>query len=184
MAIRFKRLIVKHFDFSLPHAKILKVIRAQYQLDGGFDPSSLDVLIEQTRQQEGDSNTLASRRIIYEACLVAEALEAPQAETNAGGGATNRSHVGFLGYQDEEKVLQCLYQTPLLEDYAVWSDWDHVFAPIYGNQKKFLIEVDHTKREAIGAFYPDDLVAMETSTGCLVRVTCRTSMKLFLKSAK
>ena len=68
---------MKHFDFSLPHAKILKVIRAQYQLDGGFDPSSLDVFIEQVRQQESDSNTLASRRIIYEACLVAEALEAP-----------------------------------------------------------------------------------------------------------
>ena len=89
----------------------------------------------------------------------------------------------FLAIKMKKKYCS-VYQTPLLEDYAVWSDWDHVFAPIYGNLKKFLREVDHTKREAIGAFYPDDLVAMETSTGCLVRVTCRTSMELFLKSAK
>lgn len=105
-------------------------------------------------------------------------------DTNTGRGATRKNdRVGLLGYQDESKVLQCLYQTPLLEDFASWSNWDTVFAPSYGDLKTFLRKIKRTPREDTSACYPDDLVAMETASGRLLRITPCTSVQKFSESA-
>lgn len=95
------------------------------------------------------------------------------------------SQVGLLGHQDEQNVLNCLHQTPLLEDFAIWSEWDSVFAPVYGKLKPFLKKYSSKQINQVNDHYQlNDLIAMETPSGKLLRITRITSLSQFLNCAK
>lgn len=49
---------------------------------------------------------------------------------------------GSLGHFKKEDVISCLDAAPLLENLAVWSNWDQVFEPQFGDIKSFLSKQD------------------------------------------
>ena len=97
-----------------------------------------------------------------------------------------KEHVGALGYQDKDNALACLYQTPLLENIVAWSEWHRVFEPMFGNLKSFLRNnsSDHNPIKINDKVYPRDLIAIETSTGSLLRITRITSTDVFSRCAE
>ncbi len=142
----------------------------------------MDGLIARAHEQKSQQHAKTS--VVYEACLVAETLDT----VNVQGPDEDRrkEHVGVLGYQDLNNVLTCLYQTPLLENFVAWSEWHRVFEPMYGNLKSFLRKnsFDHNQTNVNDKLYPRDLVAIETPSGSLLRITRVTSTDVFLKCAK
>ena len=49
---------------------------------------------------------------------------------------------GSLGHFRKEDVISCLDAAPLLENLALWSNWDQVFEPQFGDMKSFLSKQD------------------------------------------
>lgn len=158
-------------------------MRAQYtRVSSNFDEASLDGLIARAREQSSLQRDRTS--VIYEACLVADALDTiyiPGCDENK-----KDKHVGVLGYQDKANALACLHQTPLLESFEAWSEWSKVFEPMFGNLKLFLRDHSHDSNptKVNSKFSPRDLVAIETSSGYLLRITRVTSTDVFLECAK
>lgn len=142
----------------------------------------MDGLIARACEQGSQQHSKIS--VAYEACLVCDSLDImPLQDPNED---RKKERVGVLGYQDINAVLACLSQTPLLEDFLTWSEWRTVFQPIYGDLKSFLKNNprDHNPAEVSHADYPRDLVAIETSSGSLLRITRVTSADVFLTCAK
>ena len=48
------------------------------------------------------------------------------------------SRVGLLGHQTASDALSCLKKAPLLEDLKVWSHWDLLYRPQFGELESFL----------------------------------------------
>ena len=53
-----------------------------------------------------------------------------------------KEETGSLGHFKKEDVIACLDAAPLLEDLALWSNWDQVFEPQFGDIKSFLSKQD------------------------------------------
>ena len=161
-----------------------KAVRAQYNnLNRSINEKSLDGLIAQAREQQKSRNDKVP--VVYEACLVPETLDSIYVKSPADE-ARKKEHVGVLGYQDKDTVLKCLYQTPLLEDFITWSEWHSVFEPTYGDIKSYLKNISSNRNPAKSndEVYAQDLVAIETSSGSLLRITRITSTDDFLRYAK
>lgn len=142
----------------------------------------MDGLIARAREQGSQQHGKMS--VVYEACLVSDSLDImPVRDPNED---RKQEQVGVLGYRDLNDVLACLYQTPLLEDFITWSEWHTVFQPIYGDLKSFLKNNtrDRNPTKVNYEIYPGDLVAIETPSGSLLRITRKTSTDVFLKCAK
>ncbi|XP_028393815.1 uncharacterized protein LOC114518092 [Dendronephthya gigantea] len=165
--------------------KLHKIVHAQYRnLSTSLDEKSLDALVARAREQGIPQHDKIP--VVYEACLVAETLDTAHVQGSDNDKHKKFNQVGVLGHQNLDNVLVCLYQTPLLEDFLTWSEWLMVFEPIYGNIKSFL-------RKNLSApnpiktgeeIHPCDLVAIETPSGSLLRITRLTSTDIFLTCAK
>ena len=149
-------------------------------LSTNLNDKSLDGLIARAHEQR--SQQQAKTSVVYEASLVVDTLDS----INVQGSDTRKEHVGVLGYQDKNNVLTCLYQTPLLENFVTWSQWHDIFEPMYGNLKSFLKKnsFDHSQTNVNDTGYPPDLLAIETPSGSLLRITRKTSTDVFFKCAK
>ena len=153
----------------------------QYKdLSTDLNEKSLDGLIARAREQKSQKHAKTS--VVYEASLVVDNLDT----INRQGPDTRKQHVGVLGYQDINNVLACLHQTPLLENFLTWSEWNSIFEPMYGNLKTFLRKNSHgnSQSNVNDNINPRDLVAIETPSGSLLRITRMTSTDVFLKYAK
>ena len=62
-----------------------------------------------------------------------------------------------LGCFTKEQAISCLRSAPLLENLAKWSCWDIVFAPEFGDLKKFLMKCE-------------DVCAIETPSNELLKI--------------
>ena len=142
----------------------------------------MEGLIARAREQGSQQHGKMS--VVYEACLVSDSLDIIPVHSPSKD--KKQEQVGVLGYQDVNAVLNCLYQTPLLEDFMTWSEWHTVFQPIYGDLKSFLKNNarDRDPSKVNHEVYPCDLVAIETPSGSLLRITRVTSADVFLKYAK
>lgn len=165
--------------------KLHKVVHAQYRnLSTSLDEKSFDALVAQASEQGIQQHDKIP--VVYEACLVAETLDTTHVQGSDNDKHKKINQVGVLGYQELENVLICLYQTPLLEDFLAWSEWHIVFEPMYGPIKSFLRNNSSAPNpiQASEEIHPSDLVAVETPSGSLLRITRLTSAEIFLNCAK
>ncbi|XP_069785977.1 uncharacterized protein [Narcine bancroftii] len=95
--------------------------------------------------------------------------------------------VGVLGDLSKDHALTCLLNTPLLEDLAEWSQWELVFEPQHGLLKDFIERhcgKKSTQLSVEGLTVLNDLIAIETKPGVLLRLTTDTSPEHFAYAVK
>ncbi|XP_078257611.1 LOW QUALITY PROTEIN: uncharacterized protein LOC144594664 [Rhinoraja longicauda] len=158
-------------------------LRSQYKVKdskelGHGALSNMIKMVQRRAKLHSDHNSIQSL-VLYEATFFVKEASYCSTETN--------NSVGLLGDLSKEQALTCLLNAPLLEDLSDWSQWELAFEPQHGPLKDFIER--HCGEKATQLSVEDlpvlnDLIAMETKPGVLLRLTTDTSPEHFAQAVK
>ena len=145
--------------------------------DLGF--GSFSRLREKTNERRKTTSGVEVDSIVYEAALLCN----DTGKRNDGTSGVKYYKGAVLGWKGKEEAINAIQSTPLLEDVALWTQWDDVFGgevsglgklPSFLENEKILMSVGKTSSRK-----SSDIVVMETTPGILLRVTTDTSPETF-----
>ncbi|XP_071961958.1 uncharacterized protein [Antedon mediterranea] len=94
---------------------------------------------------------------------------------------------GLRGHQSVCNAMLVLNSTPLLNDFADWSQWDLIFKPEHGELKHFIEKWSGVmvpcEQDDYQLNEPIKILALETRPGVLLKLASETSVDLFKTSA-